>query len=121
MKADALARLTAIGRIAIGGAFLVRPESGMRPWIGRDARTPGAQLVARALGARDLVLGVGTLAADRRSVRSWLTGALVADTADLLLTVAGADHVPPRGRLLVAGLAGGGVVLGAAAIAGTRS
>jgi hypothetical protein len=71
------------------------------------------------LGARDLVIGVGTLAslADRRALSAWLRGALAADAADLALTLAGGDAVPRRGRVLVSAIAAGGVALGAAALA----
>lgn len=89
----------------------------MRPWIGSDASRPAAKLLARAIGARDLVLGLGTLQSpDRR----WLGAALVADTADLALTVAAREHLPKRGHVLVSLIAGAGVGLGAAALAGTR-
>ena len=119
MGARDLARFTAICRVAIGAGFLAYPPLSMRSWIGRDARRPGAVLLARALGARDLVIGVGTLAslADREALAAWLRGALAADATDLALTLAGGDAVPPRGRILVSAIAGGGVALGAAALA----
>lgn len=112
---------TAICRIAIGGGFLAQPKLSMRPWIGRDARRPSAQLLARALGTRDLVLGIGTLGADEpRSLRRWLMAALVADAADLLLTIGAGEQLPRRGRTLVSMIAGAGVLLGAGAIVGGR-
>jgi hypothetical protein len=113
----ALARFTALCRVVIGGAFVAQPEVCIRPWIGRDAERPAARLLARALGARDVVIGLGTL---RSAERRWLAGALAADAADLLLTVAAREHVPRRGRLLVPLVAGAGIALGAVALAGTR-
>jgi hypothetical protein len=113
----ALARFTAASRIAIGAAFLVQPQVWMRPWIGADASRPGSRLVARALGARDVALGVGTLASAGRERRRWLVGALLADGADLLLTIGAREQLPPRGRLLVSLIAGAGVGLGAVAAA----
>jgi len=86
----------------------------MRPWLGRDADRPAVRLLARALGARDLVLGVGTLSAlgDRRSLRRWLHAALVADAADFAVTLLEGQHLPRRGRQLVLAIAGAGVALG---------
>jgi hypothetical protein len=114
-----LARFTAICRVAIGAGFVAYPPISMRSWIGSDARRPGAVLLARALGARDLVIGAGTLASlsDRRALSAWLRGALAADATDLALTLAGTDAVPPRGRILVSAIAAGGVALGAVALA----
>ena len=113
MSPRAIGRFTAVCRVAIGAAFIAQPELWMRPWIGRDADRPTARLLARALGARDVVLGLGTLqSGDRR----WLAAALAADTADLLLTLAEREHLPRYGRGLVSVVAGAGVALGAGAI-----
>jgi hypothetical protein len=111
-----VARFTAACRIAIGAAFVAQPQVWMRPWIGRDARRPTARLLARGLGVRDLVLGIGTLASGAEQ-RRWLAAALTADTTDLLLTIASREHLPPRGRALVVAIAGSGVTLGSAALA----
>jgi len=117
-----LAKFTAICRLAIGAGFVTYPPLTMRTWIGADARRPGAVLLARALGARDLVIGVGTLANlnDQRARTAWLTGALAADSTDLALTLAGRGSLPRAGRTLVSMIAAGGVVLGAIALAGSR-
>lgn len=114
-----LARFTACCRLAIGAGFVAYPSLTMRPWIGADAARPGASLLARALGARDLILGVGTLAAlgDPDGLVPWLLGALVADSTDLALTLAGRATLPVRGRVLVSAIAAGGVALGVAALA----
>jgi hypothetical protein len=69
------------------------------------------------VGSRDVVLAVGTLtAAD--SLPLWLTAALAADAADVLLTVKAREHLPPAGAALVVAIAGAGVTLGIAALAG---
>jgi len=44
------ARLTRLGRIGIGAAFVVQPQLWMRRWISTDAKRLTATLVARALG-----------------------------------------------------------------------
>ena len=119
MKGRDLASFTTACRFAIGAAFVACPQLTMRPWIGANARRPGAVLLARALGARDLVLAAGTLAAlggGGDALRPWLRGALAADAVDLVLTLAAGDQLPPRGRALVSTIAAGGVVIGAAAL-----
>lgn len=74
---------------------------------------------SRALGARDMALALGTLSArEPDALRPWLAGALAADATDLLLTLAAREHLPRRGRRLVAAVAAGAVALGAAALAG---
>jgi hypothetical protein len=113
----ALARFTALCRVAIGAAFLAQPQLSMRPWVGSDAGRPTAKMLTRGLGARDLVLGLGTL---QRCDRSWISAALAADTADLLLTIAAWDELPRRGRALVSVIAGAGVGLGAIVLLAPR-
>jgi hypothetical protein len=119
MNARALARFTAVCRVGIGSAFVAHPRLFMRPWIGRDADSTGAVLLARALGARDLVIGAGTLAAvgERDAGRRWLAAAMVADGTDLAVTLAARGELPPRGRALVVAIAGTAVGLGAVALA----
>jgi hypothetical protein len=115
-----LIRQLAIGRIAFGAAMLVKPEEAVRGWIGRRAASyGGTQTVTRALGARDLVLGAGALAAltSGRDARDWVLAGAAADTVDLVATVTG-DDIPLSGRVIVFGMAAaaiavsGGYVLG---------
>lgn len=118
MDARWLARFTPVARLLIGGGFLLAPELTMRPWIGVEARSPGARLLARVVGSRDLVLGAGALAARDSDQRSrWLAAGIGADAADLALTLAARDHLPRRNVALVSAIAGAGVALGAAALA----
>lgn len=123
MNARDIARLSAAARVAFGAGFIAYPPLTMRGWIGRDASRPSAVLLARALGARDLVLGAGTLAslADRSALRRWLAAGLVADGTDFAVTLAERDALPAAGRVMVLAIAGGAVALGAytlAALAG---
>jgi len=119
VDARAIARFTAAGRVAIGAGFVAYPGLSMRPWLGRDASRASAMLLARALGARDLVLGAGTFGSlsDTPALRRWLTAALVADGADLAATLAAGDAIPAAGRALVLSIAAVAVGLGAAAVA----
>jgi hypothetical protein len=75
-------------------------------------------VLARALGARDLVLGLGALrsAADAESLRPWLAAGILADSVDFGATAAGSG-LPWRGRALVLAVAGGAAAAGAVALA----
>jgi hypothetical protein len=120
VRARDLARFTALCRLAIGAGFVSCPSLTMRPWIGDDAARPAATLLARAVGARDVVIAVGTLAnldGDGGSLQPWLAGGLAADATDLTVTLLGGAFLPRWGRVLVSSIAGGGVVLGGAALA----
>jgi hypothetical protein len=76
-------------RVAIGAGFVVYPPLSMRAWVGHDASRPSAVVLARALGARDLVLAARTLGSmsSTPALRRWLAGALVADAADFAVTL----------------------------------
>jgi hypothetical protein len=117
MNASLIARLVAAGRIGFGVALLVTPERVTSLWLGGDAGRPGTRVVTRGLGARDLALGAGALAAADSQLRPWVAAAIVADTADLLATVAAGKSLPLRGRVLVGAVASGGAVLGTLALA----
>jgi hypothetical protein len=76
-------------------------------------------VLARALGAREIGLGLGLLASlDRgRPARPWLTAGIIADAADLAATVAARDHLPKMSVPMIVAAAGSGLALGAAALA----
>ncbi|MDQ1436590.1 MAG: hypothetical protein QOK43_219 [Acidimicrobiaceae bacterium] len=104
-------------RAAFGVAFLLAPGL-LKGWLGEDARRPAVKVLARAFGARDLVLGVGTYMAlsdqddKSESVRRWLTLCAVSDSADAAATLLGARHLPKRGVLATLAFAGGGAYTG---------
>jgi hypothetical protein len=112
-----LARLTAAGRIAVGAGFLLNPSLSMRTWIGRDSELVSARVLTRALGARDLMLGAGTLASLEagHGAERWLHAALVGDATDLLVTLAHRRELPRGGRLVIA-VAASAVALGVKAL-----
>jgi hypothetical protein len=116
MDPAVLGRASAVGRVGVGIGLLARPRLLTRAWIGADADRVGAQVLTRALGVRDLVIGAGTLAASGADRRPWLVAALVADATDLTVTLAAGRALPVRGRVLVSLAAGGGVAMGAIAL-----
>ena len=113
--------LIAAGRIGFGAVLLASPERLTEAWIGREGAHPGPRVLARALGARDLVLGAGAISAPDDSVLAWLVAALAADATDLIATVGAGDGLPLRGRIVVGGAALSGLAAGAAALAGLLS
>ena len=72
------------GRIAIGVVSLLAPGLVGRAMLGPDGDSGATRLLLRVVGARDLALGVGVLAAlDRDApVRGWLQASAVADGLD---------------------------------------
>ncbi len=114
MDAETVARNFALNRVLIGTAFAVAPERSVRGWIGRDAGRPGAQLLTRGLGARDVAIGLGTLRALRQgdSPQPWAVAALMSDAIDLAATLAVATSLPRSSRLVGVGMAGGSTLLG---------
>lgn len=107
----ALARSCAIGRVALGAALVVAPRPTGRAWIGEDARRGGPAVLARALGVREVVLGmmaVHTLDHPEVAPR-WQRTLAGCDLADLGATVAARRSLPP------------GAVAGIVALAGTAA
>ena len=114
-RARQIAEAIALGRIAIGITALVAPTVPMRPWVGRDfAWQPRAKLLSRALGARDLALGVGVMLALRHKapVRGWVEGAVLADAGDSVATLLAFGSLPKNGRWLVLASAAGAAAAG---------
>ncbi len=116
------------GRVALGCAALVRPSLPAAVWVGSGAAgTVPVQVLGRALGGRDLALGIGSLHALRREDTSaaavWLAASAAADAADVAATAAGGSALPRWGRWAVTGLAGGAVLAGggSAAVLGAAS
>jgi hypothetical protein len=120
MDPGQLARSLGLARAGFGVALVSRPEQLTESWIGRDAHGPGTQVAVRGLGARDLVLGIGAAVSAGRDRQRWLAAGMLGDLADLTATLAAGRHVPLRGRVLVGLLAGAGIAMGGAALAGLR-
>jgi hypothetical protein len=88
------AMAVAAGRVALGVVALTLPSVPARPWVGASADELGVQMFARAMGARDLALGLGALAAIRkapsgsRSESAWYAAGALSDALDLAITAA---------------------------------
>lgn len=120
-----LAAVLAVNRSAFGLNYLARPEQARMSWIGRAARKPGAQVMIRSQGVRDVALGAGALDAlrrgDTRDLRAWVAAHAVCDLADLVVTWAARGELPQRQARLAMGVAAASTLAGGAAAAGLRT
>jgi hypothetical protein len=113
MEARDLALGVAGGRIAIGVVSLVVPGAVGRAMMGPDGDSGGARVFLRVLGARDVALGIGVLAAlDRNApVRGWLRASAVVDGLDATGSLLARRHLRPTVFPAAASAATGGALL----------
>jgi hypothetical protein len=115
------AAAVAAGRVAIGVAALAWPSVPSRPWVGAAADDLAAQVFGRALGARDLALGLGALAAlqhrdgEAGQASAWVAAGALSDALDVAASLSSWDELPRLTRWLVVGSAGAAAIAGAAA------
>lgn len=118
-----LAAGLALNRIGFGASYLAQPKKARSSWIGRAAKKPGAQVMIRSQGARDVALGVGALGAvargDVSDVRRWALAHAFADAADLAITWLAADDLPKRRAKLAMTIAAASAAIAATAAATT--
>ncbi|HYH58337.1 MAG TPA: hypothetical protein VD790_03835 [Thermoleophilaceae bacterium] len=117
-----LAAVISLSRVVIGIVFIANPRIMDQAWIGKQARLPGPQLLARAVGARDLAVGAGGLQAAVRndgSAQPWLAAAAVCDAVDFGATYAAGRGIPRSARTSVLAVAAAGTLLSAIAALGT--
>jgi hypothetical protein len=76
---------------------------------GAEPPTAAAILLMRTIGIRDLVLGLGTVAATRSSegsdVRRWVKATLASDAIDTVVSLAALRSIGRRDSLFAAALA----------------
>lgn len=119
-----LGGLLSLGRFIFGVAFIANPKLMDEGWIGRQARLPGAQVLSRAVGARDLAIGLGGLQATVRndgSARPWLAAGALCDAVDFGATWSAGRRIPRKARTGVLAIASAAAVLSAIAAAGSRA
>ena len=115
-----LAAVISSARVLFGIAFIAKPTIMEPAWIGKQARVPGAQLLARAVGARDLVVGLGGLHAltrEDRLVRPWVAAGGICDAVDFGATWAAGRMIPRDARRGVLVVASASSLLSAVAVA----
>ena len=114
------ATAVAVGRVALGVAALAWPSVPARPWVGTAAADDvAARVFGRALGARDLALGLGALAAlqdpaEAGAARAWVAAGALSDALDVVASLSSWGELPRVTRWLVAASAGGAALAGAA-------
>lgn len=115
-------RAVAAGRVALGLTALAWPSVPARPWVGAAAAEGiGARVFGRALGGRDVALGLGALTALRHPAAAgpgaacaWVAAGALSDALDVAASLASWRELPRNSRLLVAVSAGGAALIGAA-------
>jgi Domain of unknown function (DUF4267) len=122
--AKTLAVVLALNRTAFGLNYLFRPEQARASWIGRAARKPGAQVMIRSQGVRDVTLGLGALRTvvrgDAQELRAWMTGHAACDLADLVVTWTARNRLPRKQVRLAMAVAAASTAIAGTAVALSR-
>ena len=107
-----LAVANGIARSALGVVAFCLPGLPLAPWVGAGRRHQASRLLGRALGGRDLALGLGTLTAARSAAptRPWVLAGGLADAGDVAATLLAWRSLPRFGRSAVLAAAAGGVL-----------
>jgi hypothetical protein len=107
-----MAQMNAVARMALGVVAMALPQLPLKPWVGEKGIDRTSRLLARALGGRDLAIGLGTLLAMRHDapVRGWVEAGGLADAGDTVITLASFSRLPAAGRWMVLAAAGSGVL-----------
>ena len=120
------ARAVAAARVVIGLTALAWPSVPARPWVGTAADDLAARVFGRALGARDLALGLGALRELQRprgesgSACTWVAAGALSDALDVVASLSSWRELPRRGRWLVIASASGAALTGAAGALAVR-
>jgi hypothetical protein len=110
-----IARMTAAARVGVGVALLVTPGVVGRLLVGAGGTGPVAKVFARGMGVRDLVLGLGVLAALDRGdphARDWIRAAALSDLGDTAANLLAFRHLTPTARVGALIIAGGAAATG---------
>lgn len=106
-------------RVAYGVALLATPGRLARRWLGPASEKPPTQVPLRALGAREILLHVGALAAARRgeALRPWLAASIAGDLTDIVATGVGRSGLPAGAAPATVVVAGASAAVSAAVAA----
>lgn len=120
-----LARYYAGGRLGIGLLIFLFPGRILQGMLGGPrAVTPGVKLIGRMLGARDAIVGAGTLGAIQEtafggtevvpaaSIRPWMSYGAACDAADVIALALAYRHLPKRKRFVILAMALAGTATG---------
>ncbi len=115
--------LFALGRFAFGTGLIAAPERVAAGWIGDDAAREPVKIVVRGLGARDIALSAGVLAAlgDEERLAPLIGFTIACDLCDVAATLAApSDALPSNARWGTAAMAGGAAAMGAALLVAVK-
>ena len=119
-----LAAALSLSRVAFGVNYLGRPTAARASWIGRAAKKPGAQVIIRSQGVRDVALGAGAIRAlvrgDVPELRVWVAAHAACDLVDLVATWSARDALPRRRARMAMIVAGASTIVGGSAAVGLR-
>jgi hypothetical protein len=106
-------------RIAYGAALVAAPERLTRRWLGPATAHDPAQVALRGLGAREVLLHAGGLAATLRggAVRPWLAASVAGDLSDIAATAAGRRGLPDGSAPATLAVAGASALISVAVAA----
>jgi hypothetical protein len=106
----------AAARGGFGLGLIAAPARVAAGWLGDAAFKPRPQVAIRGLGARDLALAGGTIAAalGGSGVRPWLLAGIACDLSDIGATLVAGDSLPERAVPGTIALAGISALAGAA-------
>jgi hypothetical protein len=105
--------------MAYGAALAIAPARTTRNWLGEDGARPATGVALRALGAREIVLHAGAVAAalSGSPVRPWLIASIGGDCSDVLATFGAGSHLPDGAPVKTLAVAGGSAALSVAVLA----
>lgn len=102
MDTRQLAKYLAYARLGIGAALTLAPGAAGRIWVGEHGDGAGARVFARAIGARDVLLGARALASQNEggsSLKKWTQYEAGVDLSDAIATLLAAKHLTPGRRV----------------------
>ena len=106
-----------LSRVAfgIGAAF---PGENRSSWVGEEASRASNRTILRAMGLRDIALGIGaTEAAFRDQAGPWIAVSLLADLGDVAATLLSSGRIGRSGVVTTTALAGSAAVAAAVLLA----
>jgi hypothetical protein len=107
-----------LSRIIFGAVAAAFPQKIGETWVGEDAFRQSNRTIFRAMGFRDIALGLGaTEAALRDEAGPWLAVSLLADVGDVAATLISANGLDRRGVLTTSALAGSAAIAAGALLA----
>jgi hypothetical protein len=115
VRPGTLAAAVAAARIGLGAALVLAPGRVAEVFAGRDGGRPATRVFAAGLGARDVVIGIGTAWALGQGfgARPWLSAGVVADLTDCASMLRARRSLPALSAGAGIALAAGGAISGA--------